>query len=125
MEAKQWTINDMSLPARKVITVWAGDVEILVKQVEKGKHYAIQEVPQTAKVARLIAASPTMHKKLTDTVAWLDREIEDLGDAQGEWVAVQDTFAPDWVQFYKDAVDRLKELRDDLAETLRKIEEGV
>ena len=53
-----WNIDDMALPARKAIRVWAGDVEVMVKQVEKGKHYAISEVPETAKVAHLIAAAP-------------------------------------------------------------------
>ncbi len=60
MEATQWTINDMSLPARKVITVWAGNVEILVKQVERGKQYAISQVPKTAKVAFLVTAAPDL-----------------------------------------------------------------
>ena len=37
MEAERWRIDDMALPARKAIRVWAGNVEVLVKQVEKGK----------------------------------------------------------------------------------------
>jgi hypothetical protein len=58
--AEHWTINDMSLPARKYIRVWAGHVEVLIKQIEKGKAYAISQVPQTAKVAYLIAAAPEL-----------------------------------------------------------------
>jgi hypothetical protein len=61
--------------------------------------------------ARLIAASPTMYGKLKDTVAWLDREIENLSDCSpGYFIAAQ--------------IERLEELRDDLAETLQKIEEA-
>ena len=48
-------------------------------------------------------------KKLTDTVAWLDREIK-------AWqTASHDEGEP--------MIERLEELRDDLAETLRKIGE--
>ena len=60
--------------------------------------------------ARLIAASPTMGKKLADTVEWLDREIE------AEPMTTDHKFVA--------LMDRLQELRDDLAETLRKIKEA-
>jgi hypothetical protein len=59
--------------------------------------------------ANLIAAAPTMHKKLTDTVAWLDREIE-------TWKTI-DTPLP--TRATASLIERLTELRDDLAETLR------
>ena len=61
--------------------------------------------------AALIAAAPTMYRKLRDTVAWLDREIESREESlRGILVEVE--------------ISSLEELRDDLAETLRKIEEG-
>ena len=50
-----------------------------------------------------------VQQKLIDTVAWLDREIEDLRGC-----------SPDY--FRAAQIERLEELRDDLAETLRKIE---
>ena len=76
-----WNIDDMALPARKAIRVWAGDVEVMVKQVEKGKHYAISEAPETAKVVRLIAAAPCLLKTLEDTLA----NLEDFLDEDGEF----------------------------------------
>ena len=59
---------------------------------------------------RLCAAAPTIFGKLVDTVAWLDREIED-GKKHPYCVSVND-------------INRLEELRDDLQETLRKITGG-
>ena len=55
------------------------------------------------------AAAPIMAKKLADTVDWLDREIESLF-----W---------DDASFIVSMKRELEELRDDLAETLRKIKE--
>lgn len=75
--------------------------------------YVRAEHPEGKANARLIAAAPTMHQKLTDTVAWLDREIER---------ARMDNEVNLEVGF---RIERLKKLRDDLAETLRKIGEGV
>lgn len=64
---------------------------------------------EAVKRATVIAACPTMLKKLADTVAWLDREIEGREDSlRGILVEVE--------------ISSLIELRDDLAETLRKIE---
>ena len=62
--------------------------------------------------ALLIAAAPTMFGKLADTVAWLDREIESIEKT--------DTYT----QLLGQMHGKLTELRDDLAETLRKITEG-
>lgn len=64
---------------------------------------------ETEANARLIAAAPTMHKKLADTVAWLDREIETW-----EGLVTKES---------AQMLFKLTELRDDLAETLRRIEE--
>lgn len=62
-------------------------------------------------IAYLIGAAPTMHKKLTDTVAWLEREIADIKECSpSKGTPLR--------------AERLEELRDDLAETLRKIEEA-
>lgn len=64
--------------------------------------------------ANLIAAAPTMRGKLVDTVAWLDREIN-------SWQTI-DTPLP--TRATMALLGRLTELRDDLAETLRKIDGG-
>lgn len=62
--------------------------------------------------AKIIAAAPTMFGKLADTVAWLDREVEDIKECSpSKGTPVR--------------AERLEELRDDLAETLRKITEGT
>jgi hypothetical protein len=60
---------------------------------------------------RLEAAASAMYQKLTDTVDWLDREIETR-----TYTAAVLRSAPD--------ISHLEELRDDLAETLRKIDGG-
>lgn len=57
--------------------------------------------------SQLIASAPTMYRKLKDTVEWLKRE----GQLTGEHT--------------KEGLWRLQDLQDDLAETLRKIEEGA
>ena len=59
------------------------------------------------------AKHTTMHKRLTDTVAWLDREIA----AQYAALTTENSLK-------LMPIERLEELRDDLAETLRKIGEG-
>ena len=54
-----------------------------------------------------MAARNFMHQKLIDAVAWLDREIENLGDCSpGYFIAAQ--------------IERLEELRNDLVETINK-----
>jgi len=58
--------------------------------------------------AQLVAAAPAMFRKLKDTVAWLNREI--------------DTWEQVVTRVSATLIERLTELRDDLAETLRKIE---
>lgn len=58
--------------------------------------------------AQLFAAAPTLAQKLQDTVEWLNREIHNWHSA----------FGPD----NSGLIDRLEELRDDLAETLKRLE---
>ena len=61
--AEKWWIYDMGLPARKVVEIRhnAGLV-CTIKQVEKGKAYAPEQVPKTMQIARLIAAAPRLLK---------------------------------------------------------------
>jgi len=77
----------------------------LVEFLQKGKNAKVEAN------ARLIASAPTMLKKLVDTVAWLDLEIEDRLSASAALNMPGD-------------VSHLEKLRDDLAETLRKIGES-
>jgi len=53
----------------------------------------------------------TMYRTLNAVVEWLDREIETLNEC-----------SPDY--FWAAQIDRLEELRDDLAETVRQVDEG-
>ena len=90
---------------------WDMDPEGVIFSTEDGTNICAT-YPQNRKAnGPFIASAPIMHQKLTDTVAWLDREIED-GKKHPYCVSVND-------------ISRLTELRDDLAETLRKIGEGA
>lgn len=60
--------------------------------------------------AKLIAAAPTLAQKLEDAVEWLDREIIALRSSR---------YGPS-----KEMALKFEDLRDDLAETLRKVKEG-
>lgn len=64
--------------------------------------------------ANLLAAAPTMRGKLVDTVAWLDREIKGEKNYVKNYMGGRKTFQ----------LEKMEELRDDLAETLRKIMEA-
>ncbi len=72
----------MSLPARKVVEILSEDGLIAtIKQVEKGKFYSLKQVPETAKIALLIAAAPDLLAQLQKTLL----DIEDYSSDEGEF----------------------------------------
>ena len=113
MEAKHtpgpWHVEPEEASEHRGLAICAEDAVVATITPDDSGHFPLDDIDQAN--AQLIAASPTMHQKLTDTVAWLDREIETW---EGVVTRVSATL-----------IERLTELRDDLAETLRKIGEGI
>jgi len=75
--------------------------DAIVATITPADEIPLDEIDQAN--ARLIVAAPAMYGKIVDTVSWLDREINNCAGRQN-------------------LIERLIELRDDLAETLRKME---
>jgi|WetSurMetagenome_2_1015567.scaffolds.fasta_scaffold89234_2 hypothetical protein len=107
-----WWVEPEEASAHRGLAICAADAVVATITPDENGPFPLDEIDRAN--ARLIAVAPTMHKKLTDTVAWLDREIN-------SWETI-DTPLP--TRATADLIERLTELRDDLAETLRKIEEA-
>ena len=114
-----WKIGKQYLGCRDIVAPASGDEEDIVICCTSGSPEVEDDIDRGN--AHLIAASPTMYGKLKDTVVWLDREIknrresiERLDDEVNQFMNLDIGFQ----------LTRLTKLRNDLAETLRKITEG-
>lgn len=88
----EWTINDMPLPARKVIEIKChGEIIAVIKISERAKYYSIKQVPEKYKAnAQLI----TEAGNVANETGLMPRELLDerdtykaiLNDIRDAWV---------------------------------------
>jgi len=74
-----YRMSDMSLPGSKVIRIYDNENnQIVIPQIEKGKHYGISQVPETKKFVEEVMTRLNNYNNLKDKLRKRNMRIKKL-----------------------------------------------